>query len=451
MQTQTIQAVPETDNESSVIPNRRFSMEEFRDVAEGLQPHFTVFEKFWSLSKPRFSKEVKTAAVYFDKIGECIDFVVNPVFWDSLNFEQKLFVVSHECLHVFFYHGARINLLRGPELHNANLALDVVVNHFIVDCMGFDRAEIDPKNMYCWVDTVFAKASAIPPVGNSFEFYYNLIKEELEKTPGFGQQVDSMSSVDDHDGLESFVTKEFEQAMKEVLDNTDSNDMKAKKKFKQMVEKELKELEKKVDSPTKKAGADAGNSWVNVKTEKVFPKKKWETIVKDWARKYLEAKIDEQWIKPARRFATLSSDLMLPSEDEIDEYEKSRICVWFFLDTSGSCAHLAQRFFNAARTLPEERFDVKLFCFDTQVYPTDLKSGKAYGFGGTSFSCIEDGIQKIVQAKESKYPSTVWVITDGYGDHVRPEFPHRWKWFLSENYKELIPKESDTYMLSDFE
>jgi hypothetical protein len=147
------------------------------------------------------------------------------------------------------------------------------------------------------------------------------------------------------------------------------------------------------------------------------------------------------------------NNMFLPSEMEIEEKEdvKKRIKVMFFQDTSGSCIHLAERFFKAAKSLPTERFDIEMFCFDTQVYKTSLTSGKLYGFGGTSFSILERYIINQCKGDMRKYPKAVFVITDGYGDCIDPKYPKRWYWFLDPYYTNCIPKKCNTFNLSDFE
>jgi hypothetical protein len=163
-------------------------------------------------------------------------------------------------------------------------------------------------------------------------------------------------------------------------------------------------------------------------------------------------KEEDSWVHPNRRFNLISSEFMLPSTYEIEAPNKERVEVWFFLDTSGSCSHLGERFFKAAASLPENRFDVKLFCFDTGVYPTSLKEKKLYGFGGTCFHQIEDYIQQETKAKNKKYPKAVFVVTDGYGSDVYPEHPKKWHWFLTPHHSTSnIPKECNKYNLKDFE
>lgn len=93
-----------------------------------------------------------------------------------------------------------------------------------------------------------------------------------------------------------------------------------------------------------------------------------------------------------------------------------------------------------------------MFCFDTRVYETSLKTGKLYGFGGTSFYIIEDHIQKLIIEENIKYPKAVFIITDGWGSHVKPEQPDKWYWFIthpgSDSY---IPEKSNIYKLENYE
>jgi len=148
----------------------------------------------------------------------------------------------------------------------------------------------------------------------------------------------------------------------------------------------------------------------------------------------------------------LPKDLMLPTDIDVDDlhHDKNKIDVWFFLDTSGSCYHLKDRFFAAAASLPENRFNIRLFCFDTSVQETDLISKKIYGGGGTSFKILEQHIQNEINSKNCKYPE-VFVISDGWGDYVNPQFPAKWHWFLTENgSKTHLPKKSNIYELKDY-
>lgn len=199
---------------------------------------------------------------------------------------------------------------------------------------------------------------------------------------------------------------------------------------------------------SKQAGTEAGGEWTFANPGEVKTKRKWETVIQNWAKRFVGHKDFEQWARLNRRFVFMDSELMLPTEMEVEADEEGRICVWFFQDTSGSCEHFKDRFFRAALSLPKDRFDVKLYCFDTKVYETSLETKKLFGFGGTHFGILENHIQ---QNCDGKYPRAVFVVTDGYGTAFKPQHPEVWHWFLSEDYRYLIPSGSNVYLLSDFE
>jgi predicted metal-dependent peptidase len=415
-----------------------FSSEDFLALSRELEKHHAIFDRLWSLGKPTFTKDLPTAAVYFDKVGETLEFKINPDYWASRNDAQKQFVVSHECLHVILYHGFRINELSREDLKIANLALDVVVNHALVDKFSFDRSQIDPNNEYCWVDTVFPKDT--PEPGKYYEFYYGLLEKMRDAGGGGSGSMLGGKLVDDHDGLASFNTPEFENKIKELVSEEELNSLS------DFIKRQTEDIEEQC----KQAGCSPGNTFVHCDVGKVKKKRKWETVKKKWAAKYIKDNEVEQWARRNRRFVFMPADFMIPSDQEVEEFEKDRIQVWFFQDTSGSCSGFVDRFFKAAKSLPLDRFDVKMHCFDTRVYETTLKSGNLYGFGGTTFSCIEAYIQAYIKKNNLSYPKAVFVITDGYGNTVTPEKPERWYWFI-QGATYLIPPKSHTFQLRDYE
>lgn len=412
-----------------------FSSEEYLSISNDLEIHHAIFNRLWALGKPTFDEKIPTAAVFFDKVGETLDFKINPIFWSTLSSTQKLFVICHECLHVILNHGRRISSCASLAL--ANQALDIVVNHALIERFGFQRSEVDPDNKYCWVDTVFQGAEVIPPADKYFEYYYNLLLKQFPDAIN----ANAVVTVDAHGEMGDF---------SDLIDKLNQElDPEVKEGFKDLVEREKKESP---EEGSQGRGAQGGTQWKFVKIEKVVRKKKWETVITRWSLKYLKEREEEQWARTHRRMYGMDHSFFLPAEYEVEEGEKDRIQVYFFQDTSGSCVHLAERFFKAAATLSPEKFDVKLHCFDTRVYETSLATGKLYGFGGTTFTCIERYIQSQLSAgKISKYPPAVFVVTDGLGDYVKPQLPKNWYWFLSYNYTHCIPNECKTFMLKDFE
>jgi hypothetical protein len=292
--------------------------------------------------------------------------------------------------------------------------------------------------MFCWIDTVFKDNPQNPD--KYFEFYYNLIKDNAKVIKIGTGKPGGNNLVDGHDSLGSIEDEEIDGILKEIADKVHPSE--AKKFLEKAGEEPLKD-----DKKSKQAGSQSGSQILKVKANRVY-KRKWESIVRKWTMKAAGDGDWDQWVKVNRRFALLGGDLLLPSENECWHKELNRIKIEFYLDTSGSCSHLAQRFFNVAHSINPVKFDVKLYCFDTQVY--EIKNDELNGFGGTSFSIIEQSIQQRVKNGE-QYPQSIWLCTDGMGDSVKPEFPDRWHVFLSENYRQCFGKDVNIYDLKDFE
>lgn len=455
-ETTTVLPVAEEPDERVKISN-----EEWFEISTALECHHAVFYKIWQMGKPVFTKEVKTAAVQFDETGDFIYFHFNPKFWKRLSFYGKLFVICHEALHVILNHGIRIRDT-GINRQAANSALDVVVNHSLCRGFGFDRKKIDQeivpifqemaveegddpdKAGLCWVDTVFKQRNPLPPDDEMFEFYYNLFERV------YGAGYGDASTLDDHDmmGVPSDDWGKVIDKLSEGL--TDEE----KQPLKPLIDKHFQK--KPQDQKNQKAGSGTGGHWVFANVLAVKKKKKWETVIRRWSRKFIrESDRDmEQWARLNRRLVMLPQDMMLPSEMEIEDEEKDkrRIKVYFFLDTSGSCWGLKDRFFAAANSLPEKRFDIRLFCFDTVVKETTLASRKIYGGGGTSFAILEAFIQKEMKNEGTPYPQAVFVITDGYGDTIKPEQPDKWYWFITQGgTQSYIDRDCNFFKLEDYE
>lgn len=426
--------------------------EEWTEISAELEIHHALFYQLWQMGRPVFDKTILTAAIRFNPEGHYVEFVFNPDFWKKLNVYERKFVICHESLHVIFNHGLRMMNTKQGKI--CNIAMDIVVNHSLVDNFGFVREQLPIDKTLCWMDTIFKPevAAQIPP-RQTFEFYYLMLKqpENLQGGNASGQGGGSgglPDTLDDHSQLPSMTDQEWDEVVKK-LDETLSE--KEKGAIKDLLEKHT-QLPKD-QKPGQGRGTQGLGAWHFVSTAPVKKKKKWETVIKKWSRKFMKKDVAsiEQWARLARRFALLPTDLMLPSEIDDDSWSQDRIQVWFFQDCSGSCIGLKDRFFKAAKSLPKERFDVKMHTFDTRVFEVDINAGRVRGGGGTSFTCMEIYIQQYMKKHKVDYPKAVFVITDGMGNSVRPQQPKNWYWFLSYNYRYCIPKESQIFMLNEFE
>jgi predicted metal-dependent peptidase len=417
------------------------SKSEWQEICMALLDHHSLFYKIGEMGRPILTDSIPTACVTFDKSGKYINFLFNPDFWASCDFYKKIFVVAHEALHIILNHGKRFKDSQNPQ--TSNVAIDIVVNHSLTNRFGFVRERIDGHEELCWVDTIFKDKKINGQEisqDESAEYYLNMINRNQKKT-----NIQFVKLIDNHN---------FEDTSDEVFDNLNrelSDD--EKKSLKNFCEKH---------SNDKEAGTSSGSGIHFATKDKVQVKKPWESVIQKWAKRRLvnmDADV-EQWAKKHRRFTGLEADLFLPSDSEIEDltFDKRKIVVHFYLDTSGSCWHLKDRFFSAAESLPKKYFDIRLFCFDTVVFETSLETRKLQGGGGTRFDIIEDNIQKVIREENTNYPDATFVITDLYGNKVNPQKPETWFWFvdggLDSTIKKLaseyIHKDSKVYKLNDF-
>lgn len=440
--------------------------EEFLTISYKLESYDSLFYALWKLAKiylvddtDKGCEHLKTAAVRFDSEGREIQFLFNREFWQSLDEPTKNFVVCHECMHIILCHGFRMKKLKAFNAIG-NIAADLLVNTLLTRNFGLKRNEIMNQEKYCWFDTVFDEKEAKELLRNfnsvTFEYLYQKLMLQQEKIlQGQSETVDDHSMSGDGEEIGDLLKEVFDSVNKEMT-YEEKKDFASKlpEGEKDEANENFEEIEEQKVSSAQAAGTTGGSGTLFVPKQPVKKKKKWETIVKDWSARQIKPLVEqESWIKSERRNHSFLKDkeMFLPCILETEKKEKNKLDVWFFLDTSGSCVGYAQRFFKAADTIPLDKFNIRLFCFDTRVYETSITSRKLYGFGGTSFTCIERAIQAKLQAENKPYPHAVWILTDGYGDKVTPEMPKRWYWFLTASYKACIPPESKTYMLSQFE
>lgn len=424
-------------------------IDEYDSVFSSLESLYGPFYALGTISRPRFLASgegpkgaPETAFVQFNKEGDCVDFCFYEEFWDSLTDDERRFVLVHEMLHVLFDHGIRLKDCKHREI--GNIAADVAINEMIVS--DYDIPAPRERKKYCFIDTVFKNPNKIDSE-RSMEYYYQQIEKEATKI--------NMSSFDGHEFLDGLNSPRANQKITNALEgNLSKEEVEGLQKKLQKVANNQKPDEKQQTQAGKQAGTVAVGVDLLVQKMRIVRKRKWETLIKRWTKNAVHQVQCESWVRENPRYRALPKHMALPGTGWEDYMGKNKIKVWLFQDTSGSCVHLLQRFYNAALSIPEDRFEVKLFCFDTRSYPIsteEAKKGVLKGGGGTCFVCIEDQIQKYITQNNEKYPAAVFIVTDGYASQVHPEHPERWHFFLSENYRQCIPPESKVHMLSDFE
>ena len=409
----------------------QLNYEEFFAISRLLESHHAVFYQLWELGKPYFTKSIPTAAVSFDKQGDCVLFMFNPDFWRSLDDNQKCFIISHECMHVLLNHGKRSVDIPKTQRHGCNISMDIVINECLIKQFDFSQKEIDPENKYCWLETIYPENKNILPSQN-YEYYFNRLPSNLKNS----KQI----LVDIHDFFEGESSDKIFERLNDSLSDAEKEEIN-------------KILDKFSDS---KEASKEGDGNAKLMPKYNLKKKKWESVIKKWTLPMLKNDFDffDHWARSNRRMAELPSEVILPNEMELQEKdENNRIPLYFFLDVSGSCSHLAERFWKAASSIPKESFDKRLFSFNTVVEEVNEKDRLLNVGGATRFDILEQKLQEDLKNKRIKiYPPAVFVITDGYGNQIKPKKAEKWHWFLTEfSYKSYIPKESKIHELKNFE
>lgn len=388
-------------------------MYEINDIANTLEEHDSIFYKVWEMGRPVFTDSIPTAAVAFNKAGNYISFLFNPKFFNELDTYERSFVIAHESLHIILNHGKR---LKDKNSGIRNIAQDIAIHEIMFNKFGFDITQLkhDIFKSFCERNIINQKYQLNLPPNESSELYYELLMQS-----GQAQAIEA-GTEQLHGDIECDVDITIEE------------------------ESTQKKLKNEKSFQSKLAGDTPGNTVIRLKI-KPKRKRKWESIIKKWYQRNIAYEEEEQWAVENPRLGLLDNRVMLPyNYRKLDETRKKKN-VYLFQDTSGSCVDLAQRFLQVARSIPLEHFNVKFFCFDTEVYQTDYLKGELKGFGGTSYSCISKYVDKMPEA------DAYFIITDGYGDHVAPKKPDKWHWLLSSSYTSLIPKESKQYKLEEFE
>jgi predicted metal-dependent peptidase len=407
----------------------QFDPDDFRQISRALERHEGIFAKLWQIGRPIFDDSVGTACVTFNSAGQFISFHFNPKFWEELDLAGRCFIICHECLHIILNHGMR---MMGMNRSIANTTEDIVINELLVKKMGFSREDLPVKTdengekiEYCWFDTVFTSKNGFAPdfldtldKDQNFEYYYDLFKDKLKEQLEKALKSGNLVLVDSHESMEG---QDMSDILEEVLNGVSKEELESfKDKLQKGTKKELQKSEdsKEKQSKNQKAGSGTGSLIKTIEKRKIIKKKKWETIINKWWKKMLKETEKEIYTfkRKNRRYEYLNSEFLLPAlleEDEIDR-EKSKIDVLFFLDVSGSVSGLETRFFNAAKSVPSDRFNVELFTFDTQVRKIPKGSYSLHIGGGTCFKCISDYVYQNYYNK-GKEKVFCWVISDGIG------------------------------------
>lgn len=451
-----------------MIENRIFTDEEEMELSNFLSEHHTLFQTFFRIGRPVFTKKIPTAAVGFDSDGHFFIMYLNPDFWDSLDVFNKAFVISHECLHIILNHGKR-GMGIGLKHELINIAQDIVINEMLVSGFGFNRYDVFNWDKFCFVDTIFTNDEILENnirKHKTFKYYLKLMSQlgkapEAETVDMHGFNGDGKGLPSDMQGKIDELSDNIQNAMDSIVDELeeDISDEEKHELAESLGDELLADLSSSYgdgsgeSSASESAGGNPIGRFKDILKKKVKPNKKWETIISNHLRSLLkkEEQLKESWLAKGRRHYLLPDDLMLQGDWLQESKAKERHSIVFFLDSSGSCHNLSQRFYDLLRTIPQKKFKIDAYSFDTQVYSLDIEEARIKGFGGTKFSILANKVEELT-AENKKHPDAIFVVTDGFSvDDCLVKKPKVWHWILTPTHsKKNIDIKSNFHDLSNF-
>lgn len=413
--------------------------------------------------QPCFSDEIETACVQFhkDDYNLCIKFLINQNFWNSLNYNEKCFLFTHESLHVIFNHGYNGNkFIESLNKENRsyqllNVAMDICINHIIMDSFMKSIPLISMPFIKegCFIETIFKKED-INSIerGRSFEYYY------MKYLELYGKDIDKLT-LDEHDFniengnevLGEITPKEIRDEINKLLNN-ESCDSDNKNSFEEI----LNNITQKNENKENDYFIDKGNKReINIKIDKKYDLSsllklclsKKSVNVKNKKSKYI-------WHGTNRRIDSIlkNSNLIVPTVGKHkNEHDKSRVCV--FLDFSDSCENYSNKFFNLINNLPKNKYEIKLFFFASEVQEFVLNKSNLknvlFDIGyGTNIRSVINKIDEM--RKIGKLFDYTFILTDGqYEDISHMEYKNCIFFLTEDSFKGNIFKGSKYFLLKN--
>lgn len=342
--------------------------------------------------------------------------VINKPWWDKLTPATQVFVIVHECLHAMLDHGLRNgrDLLPHATPIQINRAQDITINEMIESLFGIPRMALTDWDKYCWISTCFPGDPTILP-NETFIYYLERLVKDNKDLPVLILDMHGAGDGDDSDE---------EELDPDVLDEL----------FDTLTPEEIEKLK---GALGRGPGAGLGGYLERKETKKKLTVAKLIRGMRSAASRMTPS---DTFVTPARRFASLPDDMLLPNaHDSKRGNDKFLVSLW--LDVSGSTAHLRPMFYELRELFLKEKdlLQVRSYVFaDRLAEITEHNQNYNVGGGNAPFQIIEEELTKPVTAKRGgtkkvpRYPDCVIVITDGGAGGVRPKFPKRWLWLMTD-------------------
>lgn len=392
------------------------------------QKKSVLFTLAQSLVKPSFNTDIPTARVSFNTsdLDKNIAFEFNPVFWEKLNVNEKMFVFIHEILHVLFYHGSRGKTFMDslPEedrnYNLLNIAMDICINELIIrEYLDAPLSSLPSlSDSMCTIKNCFPDSYTSILEKQNFAYYYDKLLEESPSIQGF----------DIHLFIESPSTE-----IDDLLDDIISD-------IKEIFENDT------IKPSTGYSSQDTSNSQVK-EVKKLTPEKRIEYyldyyLAETFGGKEPKPKLKTKWYGINRRNSTFSqrTGMNLPIREVLPQ-KKGKYLLVAYCDVSGSVKTHSYRMLNLISSIDESKYEVEMYAWATRVSSVQKKScgniSYSYPGGGTNIFSIFEHYEKTYSSAKKK-PNGVIVLTDGgYQDIVynTDAYLKTWFFFMINNNK----------------
>jgi predicted metal-dependent peptidase len=311
------------------------------------------------------------------------------------------------------------------------IAADCVVNDTLVNIDTLDPILMEPTEISGRPQLVYGR---------------NMVKQDCEDLTAmdvfYMLPDDPMGqSIDDHDMWQSFfnadgsLNDDFVDAIKGFIEDHMESSALSDEELDQL-DKMKEDLKNSNDPTTQRKLAGRGIGGKKKPITKTNDNMRWNMLMADLVE---INKFEDTWNRPSRKLSSFYPEVLLPKQKD-QEVQK----IIAFIDSSGSMSKVAvNKLTNVLRNAPDH-IKIQAVAFDTRCYEFDLKTEEPVPGGGTSFYILEQYLQRMTH-----YPKAVFVLTDGYGDHVTPQFPKRWVWLLYGGGSNELCKDMKNFRVED--
>lgn len=390
----------------------------------------------------------------------------NPQFFNKLSENAKIILVTHECMHAMSDHHHRwfVHPLRGKVSFTlANIAMDMEINQHL------EKEEPDWMQENAWLPSKMDY-----PNGKSFEYYLDLMMQDIEedrkKYPSMSSNSnDDKSDDNDSDSQNSEGSNEsdsadnldpkskeglahqmrihqdeYERVKQTVMDalskTTNNINMDNVEKTDAEAQSELQDVIEECKEAMKGIGHDSCISEIirNVPRKKYDWSKLLKSLIMTKKDDITRGRDRMTFTRVNRRLAGLNSDIIF--SEKYSENKTFNLVVG--IDVSGSMGNLVNEMYSRLKSIDSckgEKSHITVVECDTQIInvmkdfePYNNKIKSAAG-GGTDMEEIPRWVEKMVEAKEMEEPDLIVIMTDNYVP-----------WTGESKYKKKIAVLSDT-------